>query len=239
MCPEIVRLPKPAKHREPRMAQEASTRRMAGHGALVVSARSPLSRRLHTSTVMPRCSFRPRWLLLSLLVLLVACEAGGTTGLPTLGSPGRGSSGGSTGGGSNGGGDIVPGGFDGGILASTNAERTKTGLKEYVYSGALETAARLQAEQVAATGVFAHDIPGARYPTLTDRVKAGNYPYSVAGENLALMSRESTAAHVVAAWMNSPGHAANILNEGYTEIGIATATAKNGMLIVVQVFGSR
>lgn len=45
------------------------------------------------------------------------------------------------------------------------------------------------------------------------------------GENIAYGQR--SAAEVMSAWMNSPGHRANILNCGYTKIGIGYAASGN------------
>lgn len=46
------------------------------------------------------------------------------------------------------------------------------------------------------------------------------YEYIIIGENLALGNFKDDKA-LVDAWMNSPGHRANILNKRYTEIGVA------------------
>ncbi len=48
------------------------------------------------------------------------------------------------------------------------------------------------------------------------------YAYLKIGENLALGNFASDA-DVVTAWMNSPGHRANILDGQYTEIGVGVA----------------
>ena len=46
------------------------------------------------------------------------------------------------------------------------------------------------------------------------------------GENIAMGQR--TPAEVMSAWMNSPGHKANILHSGYTKIGVSVHVA-NGI----------
>ncbi|BDG35019.1 CAP domain-containing protein [Saccharococcus caldoxylosilyticus] len=45
--------------------------------------------------------------------------------------------------------------------------------------------------------------------------------YCTAGENIAAGQR--TPQEVVNAWMNSPGHRANILNKNFTHIGVGYA----------------
>ena len=56
------------------------------------------------------------------------------------------------------------------------------------------------------------------------------------GENVARGYRSGAAT--VRAWMNSPGHRANILNSSYGRMGLA-ARRSNGVWYVAQVFGRR
>jgi uncharacterized protein YkwD len=49
--------------------------------------------------------------------------------------------------------------------------------------------------------------------------------YRTAGENIAMGQR--TPEEVVKAWMDSPGHRANILNNTYTHIGVGYVEGKN------------
>jgi len=65
------------------------------------------------------------------------------------------------------------------------------------------------------------------------------YSYISIGENIALGNFENDEK-LVEAWMNSPGHRANILNTKYTEIGIAVGKGTyegRSTWIGVQVFG--
>src|SRR5262249_52419968 len=62
------------------------------------------------------------------------------------------------------------------------------------------------------------------------------YNFRYLGENIAYGF--GTAQGVMTAWMNSPGHRANILDPNYTEIGIAVAYAADGMPYLTQFFGS-
>jgi uncharacterized protein YkwD len=61
------------------------------------------------------------------------------------------------------------------------------------------------------------------------------YTYATIGENIAY--NYPGAPEVVTGWMNSAGHKANILNPGFTEIGIAIAANSEGELYYCQVFG--
>jgi uncharacterized protein YkwD len=54
------------------------------------------------------------------------------------------------------------------------------------------------------------------------------------GENVAYGQKDP--ADVMRAWMNSPGHRANILNAKYTEIGVGVVMSSNGQAYFTQQF---
>jgi len=100
----------------------------------------------------------------------------------------------------------------------------------------LEEAARQKAEDMAQKGYFAHNSPEGVTPWYWFR--AAGYDFIYAGENLAINFSDSS--DVVRAWMDSPGHRSNILNQQFTEIGIATAKGNyqgRPTTFVVQMFG--
>lgn len=121
------------------------------------------------------------------------------------------------------------------VVDLTNAERTRAGLSVFRTNARLGEAARIQAEQVVAAGRLEHVLPDARYPRLDDRLDAAGYRWQAAGENLAF--GQQNAAAVVDAWMQSPGHRANILHAAFTEIGVAHLVDASGRPYYVQVFG--
>ena len=120
------------------------------------------------------------------------------------------------------------------VVARTSAERRANGLPGIVRSVNLMAAAQLQAEQMAAAGTMSHDLPQAAYPTLKDRVASVSYTWRAIAENIA--EGQVTSAAVVANWMSSSGHRANILNATYTEMGAGLAYARGGRSYWVQVF---
>jgi Uncharacterized protein with SCP/PR1 domains len=122
------------------------------------------------------------------------------------------------------------------VVVRTNIERKKLGLPELARSNRLMRAAQLQANQMAAALRMAHELPEARYSTMDDRLTAVGYHYRAAGENVA--EGQPDAAFVVAGWMKSPGHRANIVSANYAEMGAAVAMGKNGRRFWVQVFGT-
>lgn len=122
------------------------------------------------------------------------------------------------------------------IVRYTNEQRVRNGFPAFVSSPRLMEAARLHAQQMAQYQRMDHTINGAQYPTLQSRLDAVGYRYSSAAENVAWNSQ--TPQRVVAGWMNSTGHRANILNPGLTEIGAAMARSARGESYWIQVFGT-
>ncbi|MFL5617133.1 MAG: CAP domain-containing protein [Gemmatimonadaceae bacterium] len=120
------------------------------------------------------------------------------------------------------------------VFLLTNRERTRASLTPLRRNGELARAAQLQAEQMAAAGKLAHEIPGSRYPTLASRMKLIGYQYRSVGENVA--EGYTSGAALMAGWMTSPPHRANILSARYTETGVGMARSKNGRTYTAQVF---
>jgi len=79
---------------------------------------------------------------------------------------------------------------------------------------------------------FSHQSP--TYGSPFDMMKSFGLRFSAAAENIAYGQR--TAKEVVNAWMNSPGHRANILSRSYTETGVGAAKKANGTLYWTQMF---
>lgn len=55
--------------------------------------------------------------------------------------------------------------------------------------------------------------------TFDQRITAAGYAWSNIGENIA--AGQSSVSSVMAGWMASPGHCANIMNNRFTEVGVA------------------
>lgn len=108
-----------------------------------------------------------------------------------------------------------------GILRETNRHRAEAGLSPLTLNAKLSAAAQAKVNDMFRQQYFEHIGPDGRGPS--DWVDDTGYGYIAVGENLALGNFASDA-ELVQAWMNSPGHRANILNRGFQEIGLA-ATA--------------
>jgi uncharacterized protein YkwD len=122
------------------------------------------------------------------------------------------------------------------IVHLVNLERAQHRLKPLKVNTRLVADASLQATQIASTGMLEHVILSAPYPTPQTRAKAAGYEWNVLGENLALGFTDASSA--VAAWMQSPGHRANILADSYSETGVVLRPDAHGRLIFVQTFGA-
>lgn len=71
------------------------------------------------------------------------------------------------------------------------------------------------------------------------RVGAQNYAWRGVGENIA--AGQGSAQQVVSAWLSSPPHCANLMGEGFSEMGAAYAIDKNSDATIywTQVFATR
>lgn len=122
------------------------------------------------------------------------------------------------------------------LVDITNENRIAYGKGTLVMNPVLMGAAQAKANDMAEKSYFAHISPEGVTPWhWFDKV---GYKFSYAGENLAVNFSDSI--DVGEAWMNSPGHRANILNDHFTEIGIATSRGiyeGRPTIFVVQLFG--
>ena len=123
------------------------------------------------------------------------------------------------------------------LVEETNQKRLENNTNTLSTNSLLEQAALAKANDMASKGYFSHNTPDGKTPWYF--LEQVNYKYKYAGENLAVNFTDSK--DVVEAWMNSPGHRANIVKKEYTEIGIAVAEGiyeGRNAVFVVQFFGT-
>jgi hypothetical protein len=124
-----------------------------------------------------------------------------------------------------------------GVLVDlTNGSRSQNNIASLKVNSLLQQAALLKARDMAAKGYFAHTSPEGVEPWYW--LQQVGYSYSGAGENLAINFSDS--ADIANAWMNSSGHRANILDNRFSEIGIAATSGfyqGKETVFVVQFFG--
>jgi uncharacterized protein YkwD len=119
------------------------------------------------------------------------------------------------------------------VLALVNAERAKAGCNPVALDSRLTRAAAGHSQDMAAHDYFAHDSQDGT--TFDKRITATGYtrPRS---ENIA--AGQPTPAAVMDAWMNSPGHKANILDCSTTQMGLASARGGSYGIYWTQDFGT-
>ena len=115
------------------------------------------------------------------------------------------------------------------VVRLTNSARSQNGYAALVEDGALSEAAAVRACEIARS--FSHTRPSGA--SFSSALSESGVSYLRAGENIA--SGQKSASEVVNAWMNSPGHRANILNSSYSRIGSASVNI-DGTLYWVQLF---
>lgn len=103
------------------------------------------------------------------------------------------------------------------LLVDTNQEREASGLGDLVQNEQLSQAAFLKAQDMFKNNYWAHTSPKGLTPWYW--FAQVGYNYQRAGENLA--KNYPTAQATVDAWMNSPTHRANVLDDKYTDVGFA------------------
>ncbi len=115
------------------------------------------------------------------------------------------------------------------VAALVNAARAEYGLPALTVDAKVQQAAQVRARESAQS--FSHTRPdGSSFSTAL--TEAG-VSYTRSGENIAY--GQTTPQQVVQAWMDSAGHRANILDAGFTHIGVGYAVV-NGTAYWTQLF---
>ncbi len=102
------------------------------------------------------------------------------------------------------------------VVRLVNGIRRQYGLGELTVNTALSRVARLKSQDMLEKRYFSHTSP--TYGSPFDMMTRFGIRYRTAGENIAMGYR--TPQSVVDGWMNSEGHRRNILNAGFTQIGM-------------------
>ncbi|MET8569070.1 CAP domain-containing protein [Streptomyces sp. NPDC004783] len=109
------------------------------------------------------------------------------------------------------------------VLSLVNDERAKAGCRPVAANSALRELAENFSEAMAAQGFFDHTDPSGATPW--DRAEAAGIT-GLGGENIARGQADAQA--VMDAWMNSPGHRANILNCDFQTLGVGVHFGPGG-----------
>ncbi len=125
-----------------------------------------------------------------------------------------------------------------GVINATNQNRAQNGLVALHENAKLNAAAEVKLQDMFKQQYFEHNSPQGTTPA--DVITSVKYEYLVVGENLALGNFGNDQL-LVEAWMNSPGHRANILNSKFQEIGVAVGKGMfegREVWLAVQEFGT-
>jgi len=123
------------------------------------------------------------------------------------------------------------------VINLVNEARFKAGVLTLLENQKLDQIANLKVQDMLDNKYFAHTSPSGITPW--DWFDKVGYDYQYAGENLAIDFVSSEAQQN--AWMKSETHRKNILNDKFTEIGVAVAAGEiedHQSIITVQVFAA-
>jgi uncharacterized protein YkwD len=101
------------------------------------------------------------------------------------------------------------------MINLVNQDRASNGLPALTFDGSLRAGAIAHSQDMSENNYFSHTSP--TQGDFTARIRASGVKYTSAGENIAQYGSVEAAE---AGFMNSPGHRANILNTGFTRVGI-------------------
>ncbi|MFI1579921.1 CAP domain-containing protein [Embleya sp. NPDC020630] len=120
------------------------------------------------------------------------------------------------------------------VVDLVNAARAEHGCAPVRVDDRLRTAARKHSDDMAARRFYDHVNPdGVRADT---RITAAGYRWRLWGENLN--RGRPDAAHVVDEWLGSPVHRANILDCGFTDLGVGVTVGPGGTTFWTQLFAA-
>jgi uncharacterized protein YkwD len=123
------------------------------------------------------------------------------------------------------------GGLNRELFDLVNADRAAHGLPALQWDAQLGGLAQEWSQDMASTGAF-------RHRDLNEVINRQSYaPYRRLGENILVGGCGMSAGEIERAWMNSPGHRANIVGD-FNTIGIGTV-CRDGRLWATQNFGLR
>ncbi|MAT06450.1 MAG: hypothetical protein CL424_15535 [Acidimicrobiaceae bacterium] len=110
------------------------------------------------------------------------------------------------------------------VVERTNAVRAQHGLAPLQIHPQMMQAAQAHSNDQAAVNRMSHT--GSNGSTMAVRVDATGYAWSRIAENVA--AGQGTAQLVTDAWLDSPGHRANMLNADLVHVGVAVTTSPSG-----------
>lgn len=102
------------------------------------------------------------------------------------------------------------------IFDLTNLIRDRHGFAPVEWDDEVANVAYLHSKDMSQGNYFSHTSP--TFGELGDRFENGGIPFKAVGENIAAKYVDGVAA--VEGWLNSEGHRATLLHEGFTHLGV-------------------
>lgn len=120
------------------------------------------------------------------------------------------------------------------LLDLVNKARKDAGAGMLEFDTNVIKVARVKAKDMVDNNYFSHQSP--TYGSPFDMLKKYGVTFKAAGENIA---GNQTVAGAFKAWMNSPGHKANILNGNFNRCGFGIVPSPTYGKVLVQMFIKR
>lgn len=125
------------------------------------------------------------------------------------------------------------------LFIESNSVRTAHGAKPLRLNNLLHKAAQTKADSMARLDYWSHRTPTGQEPWIF--INNEGYSYEKAGENLAYGF--STGSEVISAWLNSPEHRNNLLNDAFIDVGFGYAHSTNyvgtgSQTVIVALYGT-
>lgn len=118
------------------------------------------------------------------------------------------------------------------VMCLVNNQRKNRGIQALHHDRRLQRASQKHNDRMVSKGCFSHQCSGES--ALDSRLRSVGYlKYSLSrwayGENIGWGGdRLATPRSMVKAWMNSPGHRANILNPSFRDLGVGYTKGRPG-----------
>ncbi len=121
------------------------------------------------------------------------------------------------------------------VIELVNKEREKAGLSILKNDSKLTQLSVIKGNDMFKRNYFDHYSP--LYGYAWDMAGIFDYSFTSIGENIA--KNYTSPESVVQAWLKSPSHKANMMNENYTNIGVSCVSNAEGLTYWVQLFSKK
>ena len=111
------------------------------------------------------------------------------------------------------------------LVALANRERKANGIPPLTIDWEITRLAQYKTEEMKNHRIFCHE--SLVYGSPTQMLDRFHVPYSAVGANIAM--GQETPAEVINAWLNAPGHHANLTNPHFTKAGVGLSWDENGI----------